>query len=310
MKILHITTGDRDGIGLEIALKTLNRLKPVQDIQFALWRSAKDDKEVLKYFPKNFQRVGLTAEPKDYVSKSKNTLWDIALSSGPAHWVWTAGMRCFKNPKEEALVTGPLSKTQIKKEGFEAKGQTDMLKIITKNKNVYMGFFGKFFNVILLTDHVPLRKVKWTEKSLNECIKLAGLCALQGTNKKIGVLGFNPHAGEGGLLGTEDLQIKAWLKKWGSKVDGPLIPDVAFLQKNQKKYYMYIAFYHDQGLIPFKLLHERKSFQWSLGLPFIRTGVSHGTAKDIFGQNKAEEVSMYQALKKAIFLLKHQRDNS
>ena len=308
MKILHITTGDKDGIGLEIALKALSRLKPMKDIQFALWRSAKDNKAVLKHFPKSFQRFQLTAEPKAFVSSRKNTLWDMALPSGPARWVWLAGKRCFKNPKKEALVTGPLSKTQIKKEGFKAKGQTDMLKKISRKKNIHMGFFGEHFNVILLTDHIPLKKVKWTEKNLNECIKLAYLHAPPKGNKKIGVLGFNPHAGEEGLLGIEDLQIKAVLKKWGNKVEGPLIPDIAFLKKNRKKYSTYIALYHDQGLIPFKLLHERKSFQWNLGLPFIRTSVSHGTAKDIFGKNKAEEISLHLALNKAISLLKNQRN--
>ena len=117
-----------------------------------------------------------------------------------------------------------------------------------------------------------------------------------GGNKKLAVLGLNPHAGEEGLLGTEEHLIKQDLEKWKNKVEGPLVPDVAFLKKNRQKFFIYICLYHDQGLIPFKMIHERKSFQSSLGLPFIRTSVSHGTAKDIFGKNKAEAESMKQAL--------------
>ena len=140
--------------------------------------------------------------------------------------------------------------------------------------------------------------MQWSEDSLDSCIKL---CLdvhpyLVRADKKIGVLGLNPHAGEEGLLGDEDIALKKRLNKWEGLVEGPLVPDVAFFKENWPRFFMYICMYHDQGLIPFKMIHHRKSFQLSLGLPFMRVSVSHGTAKDIYGQNKADPESMKRAL--------------
>ena len=121
--------------------------------------------------------------------------------------------------------------------------------------------------------------------------------------KKIGCLGLNPHAGEGGLIGQEDILIKQHLRKWGGYIEGPLVPDVTFQKKYWPRYFTYLCIYHDQGLIPFKMIHEKQSLQLSLGLPFVRTSVSHGCAKDIFNSNKADPQSMTLAISKAITML-------
>jgi len=313
MKIVHITTGDLDGIGLEISLKALNTLGPVKGVNFVLWRSNKANKEVLNILNKKFKRINVRNK-KDILSchssKKINVLWDISSASSPTKWVTYATKYCLQNKNTQALVTGPLSKSQIQKEGFKHKGHTGLLKNLSETKHVFMVFLGQCFNVVLLNDHIPLKKFKWDKKQFNKCMELSWLLKKDILNKnpakKIAVLGFNPHAGEDGLLGTEEFFIKKELKnRHSKKVDGPLVPDVAFLKENWKKYFMYLCLYHDQGLIPFKMIHGRKSFQFSMGLPFVRTSVSHGTAKDIFGKNKASSQSMVQALKGAINLLKN-----
>ena len=304
MKLIHITTGDPDGIGLEVALKALNKIRRVKGVQFVLWRSNCAPKDMFHLLNKQFKIVTVKELKflKELKKTEENVLWDLALPEQPTQWVAQAGALCLKNPHAQALVTGPLSKTQMQKEGFKERGHTALLKKISKVPHVYMCFLGDDFNVTLLTGHTPLKKIQWSEKDLDHCIKL---CldvhpSLVRADQTIGVLGLNPHAGEEGLLGTEDIALKRALCKWMGLVEGPLIPDVAFFKENWTRFFMYICMYHDQGLIPFKMVHGRKSFQVSLGLPFMRVSVSHGTAKDIYGQNKADLASMRRAILWAI----------
>jgi len=228
------------------------------------------------------------------------SLVDMALPPTPTQWVAKATQYCLKHKENNALVTGPLSKTQMQKEGFNERGHTDLLKQLSQTEHIFMSFLGSYFNVVLLTGHVPIKGINWNNEKLNKCIelclKLKNKLPLSQQKKKIGILGFNPHAGEQGLLGDEEFLLKQVIKKWKDKVEGPLAPDVAFFRENWRIFSIYICLYHDQALIPFKMIHERKSLQLSLGLPFIRTSVSHGTAKDLFGKNNADMESMKQAL--------------
>jgi len=197
-------------------------------------------------------------------------------------------------------VTGPLSKLQMQQDGFSEIGHTPLLQRLSRAKNVYMVFLGKHFNVVLLSGHIPLREVTWTPESLDHCLdvclRMRERLASHQSHQPIAVLGLNPHAGEEGLLGTEEIALRTQLKKWGNKVIGPLVPDVAFLPTHWSRFAFYLCLYHDQALIPFKMMHEKSGIQVSGGLPFIRTSVSHGTAKDIFGKDQAEATSMKQAL--------------
>ena len=129
--------------------------------------------------------------------------------------------------------------------------------------------------------------------------------------KPMALVGLNPHAGEKGLIGkfeSESLKpVLTQIKKKHS-VEGPLVPDAAFFEDNWKKYSTYVCLYHDQGLIPFKMVHGQDSgVHLTLGLPFIRTSVDHGTAKNIFGKNKANPNSMIEAVDWAIKLAKRKR---
>ncbi len=330
MKTIHITTGDINGIGLEISLKALKELGPQKGIQFILWRADDGNKELLRLTNGVFHRINLKETTPQLIKKTEkeNILLDRAGPPTPTDWVVKAAKECLKNKDSSALVTGPLSKVQMQKEGFSEKGHTDLLKKITQKEDIFMTFLGEFFNVVLLTGHIPLKEIKWSEKSLNKCIELCfelkekfiqrkafppALSFHRGWAEKsslLAVLGLNPHSGEEGLLGTEEIPLKKELEKWKSRVEGPLVPDTAFLKNHRQKYFMYLCLYHDQALIPFKMIHERKSFQLSLGLPFVRTSVSHGTAKDIVGQDKADAESMKQALLWAIHSLSARNENN
>ncbi len=304
MKKIHITTGDIDGIGLEVSAKALYDMGPINGVQFILWRKTGSRQEVLNIVDRRFQRVRVkNLKELNKIPEKENIFLDMASSLSPTQWVVESANNCF-HQKNQSLVTGPLSKTQMQKDGFFERGHTELLKKISNVKHVFMFFLGNSFNVALLTGHLPLKQVKWGFESLKKCIHLCQnfqtLLPSSQRKKKIAILGFNPHAGEEGLIGKEDLILFSQLKKISNKVVGPLIPDVAFLKKNWKEFSTYICLYHDQGLIPFKMIHKTKSSQMSLGLPFVRTSVSHGTAKDIFGKNKADCQSMKEALKWAL----------
>ena len=322
MKEIHITSGDEDGIGLEISLKALLSLKPKKNYRFFLWRSRRQSflepelKDVRARFFSKKQTKALGGSKLD----PKIQLVEVLREDPPPQWVKAAVKLCLSCPRRTALVTAPLSKTAFQKAGLLFKGHTDMFKSLSGKTSLFMCFMGKEFNVVLLTDHEPLSQVKITKKrltaGLDEAIKFRSKLLelkknlikkkIPAINKPIGVLGFNPHAGESGILGKEEsLIFKPVLEKYKSQnVFGPLAPDAAFSFHAGQKYSFYICAYHDQGLIPFKMKHTGGA-HITLGLPFVRTSVVHGTAKDIFSKNKASAESMKTAVQWAELLLEN-----
>ncbi len=314
---IALTTGDFDGIGSEVTAKALYNLKPKRGVQFYLWRGPNTPRRDLKKIDRYFKRKTVTTWPEALRTPPDfyKTLIDIESPLPPAKWVELmakAGM----SKSIDALVTAPLSKTEIKNSGFKDNGHTDILKRVSKTKDVYMCFLGDDFNVTLLTGHVSVKKAydRITEENLKKCIQLTKKIVQKLPSKKklkpIAIVGCNPHAGEFGVIDKkEDTLYKPLLKKVNNKKSplvGPLVPDVCFQEKERKKYSFYIASYHDQGLIPFKMVHGvHTGVQYSLGLPFVRTSVDHGTAKDLFGKNKADSGSMENAIQVAIKLIKN-----
>ena len=146
----------------------------------------------------------------------------------------------------------------MKKNKHKALSQTALLKILCNKKNLFMCFRGALFNSILFTDHIPLKKVSIDKTKFKDFLSLALKARIflkpSLRKKPLGVLGLNPHAGEGGLIGGEEEEIlKPLLKTFSPKeVQGPLCPDTAFLKKNWKLYSFFIALYHDQGAYPFQ----------------------------------------------------------
>lgn len=308
LKRVLITTGDVDGIGLEVTAKALLSLckkNKLRDVQILFFYSSKSE----VYW---FNKLQKTLSPKIYSDiklalQDKNSpLIGVLCDKSPALWVEIAA-KLATQKKIAAIVTAPLSKTEIKKANISGPGHTEILKRISKSKSVFMCFLGEKFNVFLATGHLPIKQVESAllkEKQLltaiNSCLKLKRRLK---DPRPIAVLGLNPHAGDSGLIGDfETKRLLPLLKKFSSKqVQGPLVPDAAFVPQQQKKYSFFLALYHDQGLIPFKAVHGYDSgVHISAGLPFLRTSVDHGTAKDIFGKRKANHNSMLLALEYAL----------
>lgn len=311
-----ITSGDLDGIGLEVTSKALYRLKPQRGVQFFLWRSHQASDRDLNRIGRSFKRVVVP----DWHSALKvqhdyyKTIVEIDSPLAPAKWVETMA-KAGNSKAIDALVTAPLSKTGIIQAGMKDNGHTDILKRITKTKNVFMTFLGKEFNVVLLTGHTSIKKAydQINGELLESCLlltdKMRSKLPSRQKDRPIAVVGLSPHAGEEGVIDSKELDIfKPVIKKLKArklKLSDPLVPDVCFQKNYWKNYSFYLASYHDQGLIPFKMVHGANSgVQISLGLPFLRTSVDHGTAKDIFGKNKAQSGSMESAIKVALKILK------
>lgn len=206
-----------------------------------------------------------------------------------------------------AMVTGPVNKAVINKAGFEFSGHTDWLAQFLHVKQTVMLFAteqNKF--VALYTTHIPLREVP---NALNAATLQQSINLLhQGLKKyfafhspRLAILGLNPHAGEQGLLGNEEIAIIApvinQLKQQGLSLAGPLAADTAFTEKSLAHYDAFLAMYHDQGLPAIKALGFNHIVNVTLGLPIIRTSVDHGTAFDIAGTGLADENSLRTAIK-------------
>ncbi|MCB9072636.1 MAG: 4-hydroxythreonine-4-phosphate dehydrogenase PdxA [Bdellovibrionaceae bacterium] len=316
-KLIVLTTGDTDGVGLEVTLKALAHIGPKRGITFAVWRDEKSASPLWKRVQQRFPHIVAAADIKDLLTLKNlpsTALIDIRSPLSPAAWVEQTAQACMKK-QVHALVTGPISKGVVKKHNPNDLGHTEILARVSKNQNLTMYFHGSVFSVALLSAHLPLKKVPAALSQKRVLQTLANINFVRPLFPKkrlrVGVLGLNPHAGEQGLLGNEEKNVllpaitKARQKYSHLFISNPLVPDATFLPQNQKQHDIYIACYHDQGLIPFKIVHgQNHGCQITLGLPFVRTSVDHGTAKDIFNKNRANPGSMIDAIEQAIALLK------
>lgn len=306
-----ITTGDSDGIGTEVTAKALAKTKPIKSCRYIVWVSPSCPKAHLRKFANNFELVNFHSWPEalKYDHDNHKELLVITSDLSPAIWVETTAKAAIYG-HIDAIVTAPLSKTSILTAGLEDIGHTDILKRIARKKDVFMGFWGEKMSVVLATAHIPVADISehLTTGKLFKAVKAANALKDVVNNTKkpkpVALVGLNPHAGEAGVIGNEETKYHAKVlekaKAENIELEGPLVPDVCFQPQEIKKYSIYVASYHDQGLIPFKMLHEQhRGVHLSLGLPFIRTSVDHGTAKDIFNKNKANYYSMLEALKLA-----------
>ena len=208
------------------------------------------------------------------------------------------------NKEFDALVTGPLNKELINKAGISFFGHTEVLAEISDTSKVLMMLTCDNLKIALATTHVPLSEVPKliTYEHLCECLTILknDLQNKWGcSNPCIKVLGLNPHAGDGGYLGKEDQEVIApaieYLKTKGLNLIGPVSADTAFIGKNSEHIDAYLAMYHDQGLPVLKTVGFGNSVNITLGLPFIRTSVDHGTAYDMAGKKEVDENSLLEA---------------
>jgi 4-hydroxythreonine-4-phosphate dehydrogenase len=203
-----------------------------------------------------------------------------------------------------AIATGPVSKEAFRLAGLPWKGHTDLLAHLTGAAHVAMMFHSPALRVVLATVHIPLAEVPraLTQTSLEATIQLtARELPRYGVEKpRIAVAGLNPHAGEHGLFGDEETAVIepaiAACSARGIGVSGPFPGDTVFLRAHRGEFDVVIACYHDQGLIPVKLLAFGEAVNVTLGLPIVRTSVDHGTAFDIAGKGAANPESMVAAI--------------
>ena len=307
-KKIAITTGDISGIGLEIAAKALSKMPASikkNRAVFILFRHESQSHLQPQYFrmlDKKWHRVVVTslADALTFLGEhrplSDNTLIDLSLSAHEAEWILKAAESCGRG-ELTSLVTGPVSKKVTARLPSKPVGHTGIFRNLYPSAKLHMGFVGKSFNVLLATDHVALSAVEPLLRGGefdSALIAAKKLKTMLKDRRKIAVLGLNPHAGEKGLIGGSE---KRLFKNLPSSFVGPLAPDAAFLKKNWNTYSVFLCLYHDQGLIPFKLVHGQDSgVHVTLGLPFVRTSVDHGTAEDIFNKNIANPTSMLEAI--------------
>ncbi len=328
MKRIVFTCGDINGIGPEIALKALNKITlHDKETQFIL------------IIPKNvFARTSLLIRPnfsfkivRDFAFDRINTSQVVihtttsfrqniskpTIASGEASYLALKLSFDLLNKKlADAVVTAPVSKTALKMARVKYPGQTEMYADWCGVKNFIMTFLSKKLRVALYSIHIPLKDVS---KSLNIKAlsgKLDTLISMLNidlgiSNPKIGLLGLNPHAGEGGIIGKEEIEIIEPIirqKKYEGILEGPFSSDAFFANKRFENYDLVFGLYHDQVLIPFKYINSGTGVNYSAGLPIIRTSPDHGTAYDIAGKGIADESSMIEAFKYAEIILKNRKN--
>lgn len=214
------------------------------------------------------------------------------------------------NRQVDGIVTAPISKEALKMAGLKWPGHTEMLADLTKTRDYAMMLVGGPLRVILVTIHTALKNVPdlITRQKIIKTLRLAQMACdmLRIKKPKIAVAGLNPHAGEAGIFGDEEIRkiIPAigQAKNEGIPVSGPYPPDTIFYKAYKGEIDIIVCMYHDQGLIPLKMIAFDKGVNVTIGLPFIRTSPDHGTAYDIAWKGIANPSSMIEAIKLAVSL--------
>ena len=293
-KIL-ITTGDPNGIGTEITVKALNKLDlPVSDAAIV------SNKAVIDFYGKLNKDYEIIEIPYE-----KNDILPGKVTAEAGEFSFQALKKACEL-KGRAIVTAPVAKNALHLAGHNFNGQTEILQkyLAHDGQLAEMLFVAGNFRVLLLTRHCALKDVKLTKDMVIE--KVTNLREffvekLGIKEPKFALCGFNPHSGEDGILGTEEIEILRpvveILRGRGIDITDPLPADTLFVNYFKDSYDCYIANYHDQGLIPIKTVAGSKTVNMTIGLDVIRTSPGHGTAFDIAGKNLADETGMVEAIK-------------
>jgi len=326
-----LSVGDESGVGPEIILKALSSHEIPKNIDFILVGSKKN----LLYTYKNLKSLGLNnlANPNNLqIHDLENSLSNYESKTNYGHSSFcylTKAIEIVKQYPNAALVTGPICKKSWSLAGHYFSGQTEVLAKSCGVKNVGMLFTAKSpitgwrFNTLLATTHIALSEVpkRLNRKLIHSKLDLLKeFCRSYTDEPTLKVAGLNPHAGEEGILGNEEKDLLndtliAWNKKNKDiKLLGPLSPDSCWISsakawetKDSEKHDGILAMYHDQGLIPMKIIAHNYSVNTTIGLPFVRTSPDHGTGFDIAGKGIAQSQSMIEAIKAAIELTKNSR---
>ena len=304
MDKIAITTGDPNGIGAEITIKALNQLDLPEDKVVII-----SNRKILNYYgklDKNYEIIEIPYEAEIEAGKVTKEAGEFSFQ--------VLKKVCEIKPK--AIVTAPVAKNALHLAGHIYNGQTEVIEkhLAHDNQLAEMLFVANGFRVLLLTRHCALKEVNITKELLITKVKnLVKTFETQFniTNPKFALCGFNPHSGEDGILGTEEIDILIpaikELQAQGINITLPLPADTLFVKAAQHyynntkdEYDCYLANYHDQGLIPIKTVAGDKTVNMTIGLDIVRTSPGHGTAYDIAGKNIASPDGMIAAIKEVL----------
>jgi 4-hydroxythreonine-4-phosphate dehydrogenase len=320
LPLIGITMGDPTGIGPEIIVKALTKGEPFQVCRPVIF----GDEGVLLKTVKNLG-IDVSIEVFDRIPEEGYAPRIIYLL--PSSRLHAESLRTGKPDKDcgeamvnsirmavkrvmrgqlDAITTCPINKKAINEAGYPFSGHTELLADLAQTVHVSMMFIGAHWKVVLVTTHVPLKEVsnRITQDRVLTTIRITdeGMRKYFGiTRPKIVVLGLNPHGGEEGLLGEEEgkviLPAIERAKSLFLDVEGPFPADSFFdISSHRHSFDAVIAMYHDQGLIPIKIFGLMEAVNFTLGLPFIRTSVAHGTAYDITGLGIGDESNLIKAM--------------
>jgi len=326
--IIGITSGDFNSIGYEIILKTLTDSRVYEHFTPVIYGSAR----AVAYYKKGIETqmsLNVITEVKDVSHKRINVVncidHEVKIEPGVSNPV--AGdfaVRSLEKAVEDlksgfihALVTAPINKENIQSEKFHFPGHTEYLAQKFDNaERTLMLLISNDLRVAIATGHIPLRQVadRLTTDFIVRKINVLNNSLVQDfriAKPRIAVLGFNPHAGDNGVIGNEECEVIIPAMKiseqQGIHCFGPFSADGFFGTENYKKYDAILTMYHDQGLIPFKTLAMYNGVNFTAGLSVVRTSPAHGTAFDIAGKNIADENSFRQALFAAFDIFNNRR---
>jgi 4-hydroxythreonine-4-phosphate dehydrogenase len=322
MKRLAVTMGDPGGIGPEVVVKSLHSAE-VRDTCLPV---VIGDSSVIAEMVMHL-KLPLKVRTIEDLKEAKHSKGTIDILDVPATYPFAknkptaeGGRACISyikkavelalNKHVEGIVTAPISKEALKMAGCRWPGHTEMLANLTGTKDYAMMLTGGSLRVILVTIHTALRNVPdlMTKQKIATTIRLANKASgMLGMKKpRIAVAGLNPHAGEAGMFGDEEIKkiipaIKMAARE-GIFVSGPYPPDTIFHKAYKGEVDIIVCMYHDQGLIPLKMIAFDTGVNVTVGLPFVRTSPDHGTAYDIAWKGIADPSSMIEAIKLAVRL--------
>jgi len=319
---IGVTAGDPAGIGPEVAIKAAARFDDSSTILIIIGRAA-----AMRAVCASFEGFEVLGE-KDIVDcrAGGRYLFDVPIDlpipvpgEGSADTgresiaYLDAAIRLWQSGHIDAIVTGPVSKGNIAKSGIRFTGHTEYLAERTGGEP-WMMMYALRHRVLLATTHLPLASVAaaLTKERLLAAIRAGhdAVSMLDGPAVRLAVAGLDPHCGDDGAIGSFDREVTAaaiaMAREEGIDVEGPFAADTLFIPSRWERYHLAIAQYHDQGLIPFKMIEFDRGVNVTIGLPLVRTSVDHGTAYDIAGMGIANDESMLSAIRLAARLSRHE----
>ncbi len=326
--IIGISTGDPNGIGIEVILKSLEKINFIGKFTPVIFSNYNLIEEQKRIFNVNCEIVPINnienlSRNSVNVFNINNKDFDIEFgkSNSDGGEISRLSLRLavkfLKNSMIDGLVTGPINKNNIQNDDFNFKGHTDFLDSCF-NGQALMFMVSSEIKIALLTEHIPIDKVvgEITTELINSRIKLVEKSLKNDFNinkPKIAVLSINPHVGDGGVIGKHDDVILSptiqEVSKSGIDLSGPFASDSFFGTNMYKSFDAIIASYHDQGLIPFKTLTFGNGVNFTAGLDIVRTSPDHGTAYDIAGKNIANPSSFSCAILEALNIIINRKKN-